>query len=323
MKNAITAAFLILTATSYVSAGPLAQLKADVSPSVLAAAQDLKVPPPPPPHQQSGQPGHDEHFNPDHGGDHGPGPHPGPGHDHHPLPDYQLVTNDNNCSNWRFTAQTPSVRTEKVIGETEGFDCYWKGSDKYCRPTGEYFTREITVDIGPRKLETWETESLKVCLESQTSPRLDTADMLYEYSVAEENTSSLFKKATKFTLTPGAKKPAKPGLNELTVASAGAGPAGELRLVLSDTRAGYFKGEKIDISIDGMKVPEPNATVEELLHGFVTISAQGSFSVAPAYEFKLLDKAKAGQYVITVKYTRSGPLSNGEASSTTEIFEIK
>ena len=318
MKNTIAAAFLILAATSYVSAGAFDDLRASVPAAASEASGGVKAPPPP--HQQPGheQPGHEQ---PGHGQ---------PGHEHHPgedqhhghEADYQLVTKDNNCVNWQFTAQTPNVRTEEVIGETEGFDCYWKGSDKYCRPTGEYFTREITVDIGPRKLESWEKESLTVCLESQTSPRLDTADMLYEYSVAEENTSSFFKKATKFTLTPGAKKPAKPGRNELTVASAGAGPAGELRLVLNDTRAGYFTGEKIDVTIDGMKVPDPNAPIEELLN-FVTISAHGSFAVAPTYEFKLLDKAKAGQYVIKVKYTRSGPLSTGEASSTTEIFEIK
>ncbi len=282
-----------------------------------------------------------QHVNPGNGGDHHPGNggdnhpgnggdhHPGNDGDHHPGPghhgqDYWPVYPDENCTNWEFTAQTPNTRTEKVIGEDPSNDCYFKDGVKYCRSTGKMFSREVTVNIGARRLETWEKESLKVCLDSSVSARLDTGGMLYEYQVNEENTSSIFKKATIFTLTPGAKKPSKPDSHELSVASVGAGPAGDLRLVLTDTRADYFKGGKIEIIVDGMSVPViGQGSPLDILDSFVTVKANGSFNVAPTYELKIADKAKPGQYVVTIGFTRTGPNASGEKASTTEIFEIK
>ena len=270
------------------------------------------------------------------GGDHHPGPGgypppqpPQPWNPPHPPPmphPYSPVYPDMNCQTWEFTAQTPNTRTEKLLEEEQSFDCYTdhKGT-QYCRPTGNYISRKVTVNIGPRKLEAWEKESLKVCLESARTVRLDTAGMLYEYSVTSKDHDSFFgTDSTEFSLTPGAKKPSNPDGKELSMTSIGVAPSGELMLTLSDARAGYFNGEKIDISVDGMRIPviDPNAPIQDILDSFLNIKTQASFDVAPTYTLKLLDKPKPGKYTITVKFTRRGPLSSSASASTMEIFDL-
>ena len=63
--------------------------------------------------------------------------------------------------------------------------------------------------------------------------------------------------------------------------------------------------------------------VQDVLNSFVKINAQGSFDVAPAYDIKLMDTPKAGKYVLTIKFTRRGPLSSGAEASTMETFELR
>jgi len=75
----------------------------------------------------------------------------------------------------------------------------------------EINTRAIKVEVGARELAPGEKEALKICLSVDGKPSADTAGMLYEYAVDEQNTSSLFTKATKFTLTPGARRAAGSG----------------------------------------------------------------------------------------------------------------
>jgi hypothetical protein len=263
------------------------------------------------------------HWDNDHGHGNHPGPQPWDNHNHHP---YSPVYSDMNCRTWQFTSQTANTRTEELTGEEPGFDCYTDNGTQYCRPTGNYFSRKITVNIGPRKLESWEKESLKVCLDSAYSARVDTSGMLYEYAVDSKDNDGFFgSHFTAFTLTPGVKKPSNPAANELSINSVGAGSAGDVRLVLNDNRADYFSGEKIDISIDGMNIPniDTGAPVQDILNSFVNIKVKGSFDVAPTYEFILMNKPKAGKYVITITFSRRGPLSSGAAANTMGTFELQ
>ena len=260
-----------------------------------------------------------------------PGPHPGPQPWNPPPPPphpYEPVYSDMNCQTWEFTAQTPNTRTENITGEEQSFDCYTDNNGtRHCRPTGKYFNRKITVNIGDRKLESWEKESLKVCLESPSSPRLDLAGMLYQYTVASKDNSGFlgFDDSTEFTLTPGAKKPSNPDSKEISLAAVEVSPAGGVVMTLNDTRAEYFKGEKITINADGMNIPtiDPNMPVDDILNSFVTFKVSGTFDVGPTYALKLMDAPKPGKYIVTVKFTRMGPLSSGQSAQTTEGFDLK
>ncbi len=254
-----------------------------------------------------------------------PGPQPQPWNPPTPPQPYSPVYPDMNCETWEFTAQTPNTRTEKITGEEQSFDCYFNNGMQYCRPTGNYFSRKITVNIGDRKLESWEKESLKVCLDSAHSARVDTSGMIYEYAVSSKDNDGFFNSSTVFTLTPGAKKPAQPDANELSMTFAGVTTAGDVRITLKDTRADYFKGEKITINADGMNIPEitPDMPVDQVLNSFVKFNVTAAFDVAGSYELKLMDAPKPGKYVVTIKFFRSGPLSSGAETSTMETFELK
>ena len=267
--------------------------------------------------------GWDNHPGNHDGWDNHPGNHDGwDSHDGYP---YSPVYPELNCRTWEFSAQTPNTRTEELSGEEPSFDCYMNNGVQYCRHTGRYFTRKITVNIGPRALETWEKENLKVCLDPGNSPRVDTSDMLYQYTVnSQDHDGFFFGHATVFDLTPGLKKPSNPDSKELSVNSVGVTAAGDVRLVLNDNRAMYFKGEKIDISVSGMNIPDmTQLTPEGIANSFVEINAQGSFDVAPSYDIKLMNAPKPGKYMITIKFTRRGPLSTGAEASTIESFDLK
>ena len=230
-----------------------------------------------------------------------------------------------NCRVWEFTAQTANTRTEEFRGEEQGTDCYVNNGQTYCRPTGRYFSRKITVNIGARQLESWEKESLNVCLVSEYFPRVDTSGMLYEYTIASQDNDGFFGRATTFNLTPGAKKPANPDSNELSMTFVGITTAGDVRMTLADSRADYFKGGQITIKADGTNIPEinPNMPVDEVLASFVKFNVTNIFDVAGSYEIKLMDAPKPGKYIVTLTFSRTGPNSSGGTASATESFELK
>ncbi|HAH31067.1 MAG TPA: hypothetical protein DCL44_02000 [Elusimicrobia bacterium] len=273
-----------------------------------------------------GNHGNNNHPGNDHGGL--PQPHPDYNHPDHP---YSPVFDDMNCRTWEFTAQTPNTRTEKITTEEQGTNCYVNNGTTYCRPTGKYLSRKVTVNIGARQLESWEKESLKVCLDSGYSASVNTDEMLYEYTVASEDkdNNGFFglgdEHSTVFTLTPGAKKLANPDSKELSIQATEIGEGGALFMTLVDARADYFKGEQITIGVEGMNVPEISSgmPVNDLLNAFVNIKASVSFPVAPLYNIKLTDKPKPGKYIVTITFTRRGQLSSSESASTTEYFEVK
>lgn len=227
------------------------------------------------------------------------------------------------CRTLSFNAQSPLSVTQKMYVEEFGKNCRapYNGSDERCEPVSELHERKVTVNIGARKLEAWETERLEICQANPKDVTVDTSGMNYEYSVEIKNDDNLFRSATVITMVPGAKKPARPDRTELSVTFAGVTAAGDVRLIIKDDRADYYKGEKIDISVTGTNIPNINTTapIAEVLASFVTIKAQASFAVAPSYEIKLLDKPKAGKYVVTILFTRRGPLSSGEATSLPDL----
>lgn len=225
---------------------------------------------------------------------------------------------------WKFTAQTPDTRTEKVTGSRK--DCYL-GADLqyYCSDSSAPFSRKITVNIGERKLEAWEEESLKVCLDSPSSPTLRLGGMLYEYAVASRNSNGFLgaNAATTFTLTPGAKKPSAPDSREISVGFVVAADGG-VYLTLNDARADHFKGEKISIKAEGMKLDiDHTLPVDQMINSFVNFKVSGSFEVGSSYILKLMDTPKPGKYVVTVTFSRNGPLSNGASAEVMETFDLK
>ena len=324
MKSSIYAVVAILGLAGGAYAGTASEQlgldKADAAqfsvPAVpIAAAGDRGEKP------QPGHPGQQGH-----GGDQD---HNG-GQDHNGQHDLNYIfggyTKD--CRTLSFNAQSPLSVTQDRLIEEFGKNCRsFNGtvSEEHCTPVSKFHERKVTVNIGARKLEGWETERLDVCLTSPDDVTVDTSDMLYEYSVALKNDDNIFNSATVITMVPGAKKLAKPDSKDLSVAFAGTTAAGDVRLILKDERADYFKGEKMDISVTGTNIPDinPSMTIEEVLAAFVTVKVQGSFDVAPSYEIKLLDKPKAGKYVVTVLFTRRGPLSSGESASLPVVFDLK
>ena len=299
--------------------------------------------PPNPGHQQPGFPQHPgQPHNPGHQQPGHPLPppnypgypqHPGfphnPGWDNHTPPPshYNFGGYKESCRTFSFNAQSPLSVTEDMILEEVGTDCQAThyGGQEYCRPSNKYHKRKVVVNIGPRQLESWETERLELCMQSPAYLTADTSGMLYEYAVASRNDDGLFRRNTIFTLTPGAKKPAQPDGKELTVAFAGITTSGDVRMILNDNRANYFRGEKITITADGMNIPviDQNMPVDQILASFVKFNVTAAFDVAGSYELKLMDAPKAGKYVVTLKFFRSGPLSSGTEASTIETFELK
>lgn len=270
-----------------------------------------------------GQPGHDNNHpgNNDWNNDHN-----GPGHhDNHPLP-YAPVYEGMNCRSMEFTSQSPNSVTHDMIVEEQSYDCYMNGSTQYCRPTGKYLSRKVTVNVGPRKLESFEKETLDVCLDNFNTASLKLDGMLYQYAVASQDHDGFFGgRSTTFDLTPGAKKPSNPDGKELSVSFAGLTTAGEIHMTLTDSKAAYFAGGRITITADGMRLGtvDPDAPIQDVLDSFVQFKVTNTFDVAGSYDLKLMDKPKPGKYVVTLSFFRAGANASGASASTMEMFEVK
>ncbi|HNW44439.1 MAG TPA: hypothetical protein PKI19_08035 [Elusimicrobiales bacterium] len=258
-----------------------------------------------------------------HGGNHhGGGQHWNNGHDRR----YVLVYPDMNCRVWEFTAQTPGTRSESLSEEELSADCYVREGTEYCRTTGRFLSRKVTVNIGAHRLEPWEKETMKVCLDNYGRASLGLDGMAYEYNVSAKDREGIFgKDSTVFSLVPGARKPVNPDPGQFAVTFAGVAAGGDVRMTITDSRASYFSGEKMEISVEGMNIPhlDPGMSPDEIAGAFVKINARASFDVAPSYDIKLLDAPKAGTYAVTVKFSRKGPLSSGAAVSLLQTFELR
>ncbi|MBI5743450.1 MAG: hypothetical protein HY952_02760 [Elusimicrobia bacterium] len=286
--------------------------------------------PPPPPPVHPGQPGGHPGYPPPPPPHYPPVPPPyNPGWDHpnQPSSQYHFGGYRESCRTMEFNAQSPLSQTMDMIMEEYGQECmtYDHGFQGPCRPATNYHKRKVTVNIGPRQLEAWETERLEVCMRAPKSVDVNLNGMLYEYAVSSQNDDGLFRRSTIFTMTPGRKKPSQPSGKELEMTYAGITTSGDVRIILKDNRADYFRGEKITITADGMNIPDigPNTPVDQVLNSFVKFNVTQAYDVAGSYELKLMDAPKPGKYVVTVKFFRSGPLSSGTEASNIETFELK
>ena len=281
-----------------------------------------------PPPQHPGHPGSPQPNHP------GPlPPHPGslpPPPNPHPLPPqphYEFGGFKESCRTLRFNSQSPLSVTETMTLVEYGEMCqsWGAGNSKYCSPVTKQHRREVTVNIGPRKLESWETERLEVCMTRPDQVGADTDGMLYEYAVSARSDDGLFKRATVFTLVPGAKKPSQPAATDLAMTFAGITPAGEVRMTLQDRRADYFMGEKITIAVEGASLPEIslNMSPEQIMAAVTRINVTAAFDVAQSYELKLMEAPKPGKYSGKVTFSRSGPLSSGTEATMDAAFEIR
>lgn len=322
MKNG--AAFLIAALVAFSAAARAAEVDFDGSgggaPDLMREAADLKAQKPPhgpqqapkpPKPPQPGQPGWN------------PGMPPPPP----PPAQYNFGGYRESCRTFAFTAQSPLTINDEMILEEYGQECqpFGPGASGHCRPASRYHRRKVTVNVGRRQLESWETERLKLCMTGPKTIKADTGEMLYEYRTDAVNDDGIFKHSTIFTLTPGAKKPTRPDSRELAIGFTGVTPAGDVRMVLADSRAGYFRDGKITIAADCLRLPEitQNMPVEDLLDGFAKYNVTQTFDVAGTYELKLMDAPRPGKYAVTVKFSRSGPLSSGTEAVILGSFEIR
>lgn len=321
---------------------------------MIADQEDKGHKPPPPQHHPVTPPGHYNNT-PGHNNHHTPPP-PPPSHNNHPKPptpnyphyppvpppyhppsppppQYHFGGYERSCQTLTFTAQSPLSVTREMTMREFGEECqsynynYSYGGHGYCRPVSNYHSRKVTVNIGPRQLESWETERLEVCMEAPKRVTVDTAGMLYNYTVDTKNEEGFlgFNRRTTITMTPHAKKPSQPDSKELSVAFAGTTSNGTV-LMINDNRADYFRGERITITAEGMRLPGGNIQdmpVQDLLDSFAKFNITRTFDVSRAYEIRLMDAPRPGKYMVTLKFYRSGPLSSGATASTMEMIEIR
>ena len=251
----------------------------------------------------------------------GPGPLPPQHHDNYVFGGFR-----NGCRTFQFTGQSPLTINEVMTLEEFGENCerWGNGDSHHCSPVTTTHRREVTVKLGQRKLENWETEKLELCMTDPGNVEAHTDGMAYNYTVANTNDDSMFRHATLITLTPGAKKPSSPASNDLVMTFAGVTKTGEVSISLWDTRADYFKGEKITISIEGASLPQISLDMspEQIQANVTKISVTRIFDVAPSYEIKLMDSPKPGKYAVKVTFSRNGQLSSGTEAATDGAFEI-
>lgn len=327
MKNRVTffaAVLLVFSAAARAAEVNFDNPKANGALDLMQEAADLKGPhqpsngpqqaPKPPKPPQPGHPGHPG-WNPNM-------PPPPP-----PPTQYNFGGYRDSCRTFTFTAQSPLTLNEEMILEEYGQECqnFGQGFTGPCRPASRYHRRKVTVEVGRRQLESWETERLELCMKGPKRIDANIDGMLYDYAVAVRNDDGIFKRSTVFTLTPGAKKPARPDSKELAIGFTGVTAAGDVRMVLADSRAEYFRDGTITITADCLRLPEitQNMPVEDLLDGFTKYNVTQTFAVAGTYELKLSDTPKPGKYVVTVKFSRSGPLSSGAEATIIGSFEIR
>lgn len=272
------------------------------------------------------QPGHPQPLPPpQHPG--GPGWHPPVPPPPQPQEQYHFGGYKESCRTFIFTAQSPLNLNEELIMEEFGEECvsFHPGYPGHCRPATRYHSRKVTINIGPRKLEPWETERLELCMKAPKQVEANVSGMLYEYAVASRNDDGFFKRSTIFTLTPGPKKLSQPDGKEISMGYTGPAAAGGVHMQLADGRAEYFRGEKITFTAEVMRLPEitQNMPVEDLLNAFSKYNVTQAFDVAGLYDLKLMDEPKPGKYMVTLKYFRTGPLSSGAEASIIGSFELK
>jgi hypothetical protein len=236
----------------------------------------------------------------------------GPGHDNHGGPnDWDHHGNDwdrhpyqppyngpvNECSDWTFKSDTPNPFTNEIY-----FYDY----------QGQIHDQKVTVNIGARDLEPWESETITVC-----PGFLSTDKSLFNYSVTRKDTSgfgSFFTgtKSYEYTLVPTGRKSYTPDANGLSMVSGGATPAGKVAITIADKWSQMYQGQQIVLTAKVMRIPSDvqNLPPQELLNALKETTVTAGFAVAPQYAMTLFDSVLSGTYTVTVTYLRDGQLLN-------------
>ena len=169
------------------------------NPPVPAAPQNNAIPNDP----AHGVPQYYDHY-------HNPGQYDPPSQENNAIPNdpargVPQYYKDHSCVTWTFTNQTPNSRTEDIaVPETV---CEFSSQPR-CGAGETILKRRVTVNLGDRRLEPGEAESLKICLLSEMTASLDLQGMLYDYEVGETGIYGQAMRETVFNLAAKARKPA-------------------------------------------------------------------------------------------------------------------
>ena len=94
-----------------------------------------------------------------------------------------------------------------------------------------------------------------------------------------------------------------------------------LYLTFADSQAEYYKGSKLDLTVEAMALPEGDMSPQEILHSGITV--RGSYDADALYSIKLGENVKPGNYILTVKFNRRWDTSAGPDESTTEVLNVQ
>ncbi len=117
----------------------------------------------------------------------------------------------------------------------------------HCRERiGQVFRATAQVNLAPRQLFPWESESFAVCMEGQRVD-FETRNSPYSYSVDRQGLFDLT-----FNLTPNYRRPTPPDASGLNLSSF-AFRDGKFVMAIGDRWAAEYAGEKVEIQVELMK----------------------------------------------------------------------
>ncbi|MDA8243350.1 MAG: hypothetical protein M0025_04430 [Elusimicrobia bacterium] len=212
--------------------------------------------------------------------------------DHHPYqPPYHGPVYE--CTDWTFNADTPNPYSNKIY---------------YYDAAGRIYSQKVTINIAPRDLKPWETETISVC-----PGRLDLDKSLFYYNVSQKDNSgfgSFFtgEKSYLYTLVPTGRKVSTPDGQGLAMLSGGLDQAGRVYITIADKWAAFYPGQRVDFFVKVMRIPSnvQGLSAQELIDALKETQFSASFMVAPQYTLQLFDRALPGMYTVTVSYVRNG-----------------
>ncbi|MBI4386158.1 MAG: hypothetical protein HY551_02130 [Elusimicrobia bacterium] len=269
-----------------------------------------------------------EHRNPGHYGDHGYYGDPGYYHDgrgylgpHYPRPHYprhteSFPTTSTDCEDLYVTGGEmqsrsvflTSVETIRVCDYYD--DDYDRGHGRggynrgyyencYDRTIRSYSKNARILFSGQRNLNPWETEKFRVCLNGNNAS-LDQRIPAYNYVV---NTYGGYEDV-EYQLTPaGMKKPMKADPNGLSAGSF-TRDGNSFQLALYDKWAEYYKGEKIQITIQLRRQKGDSGSLFK--------EQTFEFDTASQYSMDFTSDIKPGQFYAQWYFIRIGQVSTRE-----------
>ena len=194
-------------------------------------------------------------------------------------------------------------------GTQNGRDGTW-----YCNErVGQSFHATAQVNIAPRKLLPWESESFEVCMEG---PRVDfnPRSSPYSYSVDREGMYDLA-----FNLTPRYRVPTPPDGDGL-YATGFSFKDGKFALSVGDRWAGEYAGEKVMVKVelfkDGFLFFNSNKGEKEFTFdaaaGYEVVFAENELVKNKDFVDDSADKGGAAKYYVKWGFRRVGQVSTDD-----------